>query len=131
MVTKYIPKNPDQPRKYTKRNAAGVKSELLALARDGHKRPHHNSYLGNRLEAYISVNRNYDEQFASQIKFIAPHWFPEFRTKKNKLLLLNMARSGQPIPEKNTTLRKQLNYYMLKGHSHDPVFAAEIRKYWN
>ena len=118
-------------RKYTPRNPANNKAELLTMAREGQKRPHHASYLGNRLEAYISVNRNYDEKFASEIRYTAPQWFPELRTKRNKAILLQMARSGQPMPTKDTELGKQLRLYILKGHSHDPIFTKEIRKYWN
>lgn len=118
------------PRKYTPRNPAQNKADLLALAKSGAARPLYKTYLGNRLDAYLCQNRNYDEQFASEIKFIAPHWFPELRSKRNKLMLLQMARTGQPMPAKDTYLGKQLRYYILKGHSFDPVFKEEIKKYW-
>ena len=118
--------------------AAENKKELLVRGRAGEPKPRHNgtelsvtgSKLGTVLTNYIYESSGcYDPVFAAEIREAAPHWFVN-TVAKNKETLLQMARTGEPRPNKETEkIGANLVSYISRSHgSYDPVFDSEIRR---
>ena len=114
------------------------KKELLARGRAGEPKPRHHgtelsvtgSKLGTVLTNYIYESSGcYDPVFTAEIREAAPHWFVN-TVAKNKETLLQMARAGEPRPNKETEkIGACLTSYISRSHgSYDPVFAAKIRR---
>lgn len=114
------------------RDGSREKKELfLKMAREGKPRPKWNTKLGKCLHNYLTRSvRTYDPEFEKQLKEIRPDWFVTCYdlAKQNKVILLEMARNGDPRPSRKTKLGKALSNYLSNGNCYDAEFAAEIRK---
>lgn len=111
-------------------NTANIKKEeLLELAKSGAIKPSYKTKLGNALSQYISKsNSSYDQEFAEQIKKIAPSWFINTANLK-KEELLELAKSGATKPSQKTKLGQALKTYILKSSSsYDQEFVEQIKK---
>lgn len=79
------------------------KQILLDMAKRDEPRPPQKTRLGQRLCAYTnSKSPCYDEKFTIKIKKIRPEWFVSVKERmtKNKELFLEMAKRGDPRPNK-------------------------------
>jgi len=121
------------PGLYRDRSRTPIKKreEVIKIALSGGKRPR------GKLGAYIvnavcKTSRTYDKEFDSEIRSLRPDWFDQKDThKKNKDLLLNLAKSSAEIQGK---YRGLLSNYVKKGRrNYDSTFREEIEKvrpYW-
>lgn len=104
------------------------KQRLLALAKQGSKRPPSNAPLAKVLGLYTSPGaHSYDREFTEAIKRIAPDWFHDSRMARNKGLLLELALQGAARPNKATRLGIALKHYIDRtGDSYDRQFTIRI-----
>jgi superfamily II DNA or RNA helicase len=116
---------------------AQKKSELLALAKHGQRRPRGNSknlrerQLSAALNCYLNKNRGtYDHAFDIEIHQLRPDWFNVVAEKKE--VLLSLAASGAPRPTRTTDskLSSALQGYTCKANvcNYDSVFDGKIRQ---
>lgn len=110
-------------------NPEEKKKSLIDMARRGEPKPHSKSLSGIWLSNYTRTSSSaYDPDFDRQIKQLAPEWFIDTVAEK-KVLLLEMARRGEPKPSRRTALGSALTEYMRRSRSsYDPDFDREIRK---
>jgi superfamily II DNA or RNA helicase len=112
-----------------KNNVTEKKKLLLAMAKNGDKRPHIKTPLGSALITYTTNTKSYDPDFDLQIRKLAPDWFREVVLAKKKEDLLAMARNGEERPRQDTPLGNVLgNYTRSTNCTYDPDFDQQIRK---
>ena len=117
--------------KYDKANQK--KQQLLEMARNGEEKPTAlKHYLGSVLGFYTnSKSQTYDPVFDKQIRQLRPDWFMSKSdiTNQNKEKLLEMAKGGEPRPNRKFSLGELFkNYTNLKSKSYDPFFVEKIKE---
>lgn len=107
-----------------------LKKRLLDLASNGAKKPaYRDNVLGRRLSDFTDkLGRYYDKEFTIIIKKLAPHWFVS-KTQKDKEILLETARSGQPRPviRRNSIGWRFYLFTNTKSKMFDSKFTNELR----
>ena len=106
------------------------KQKLLEMARNGDKKPSQKTHqLGWVLWAYTNPNNSmYDYEFDKQVRKLRPDWFINTVDEK-KQQLLDMARNGEPRPNKKHPLGAMLGHYTNPNNSmYDYEFDKQIRK---
>jgi len=109
------------------------KKELLGMAKRGEQRPKEdgeNHKIARSLGRYTNDNNKmYDPVFDAEIRRLVPSWFVD-TAAENKKLLIEMARRGEPRPNKHKEKLGILlqNYISKNVRGYDPVFDIEIRK---
>ena len=117
------------------------KDQLLALAKNGaHRPPSHASSMETRRLAmavtdFTGKGEWYDQEFADELKKLAPDWFKESRHAGFKAQLLELARTGKPRPtvySKNKderSIASLLSRFMRSSElNYDQEFTDELKK---
>jgi hypothetical protein len=112
-----------------KESMGAKKSQLLELARQGGKKPSKRTPIGGALRRYtLSVGGAYDREFDKEVRALRPEWFAERAEVANSAALLQLARSGGPIPRRGTALRNALYRRTCTSQSgYDREFDKKIR----
>ncbi len=103
------------------------KKELLEMAGNGEPRPSQKTPLGSVLSGYtVKSSSSCDPIFTKQIKKLRPDWFVSKaeKTKYKKLLLLTMAKKGEPRPDRKSPLGSAMNNYTFRN----PDFIKQLIK---
>jgi hypothetical protein len=113
-------------------SSARKKRQLLDMARRGEPRPKQKTTIGTAFGSYTRKKSPvHDPDFTKEIRGTAPSWFfsPTEKVARNKRLLLEMARRGDPRPSQKNPLGSSLNRYANGGgRCYDPAFAKNIRR---
>lgn len=106
------------------------KKLLLEMAKNGESRPIMKSSLGKSFYYFTQKkDKCYDEVFYKEIKLIRPDWFNN-SSDKNKKLLLEMAKNGEPRPISGQNPLGVLfcNYLNKNNVCYDENFAKQIKE---
>jgi hypothetical protein len=107
------------------------KEQLLEMARNGKPRPNKPNKLGVVLCSYTNKNSgSYDPEFTAKIRELRLDWFVSKSdiADEKKERLLEMARNGEPRPNKHNKLGVALCSYTTSGQSaYDSEFDIKVR----
>jgi hypothetical protein len=108
------------------------KQDLISMAKNGENRPGQKTKLGAVLCSYTNKSHgSYCPKFDKTIRKLRPDWFvlqtqiaDQVRQK-----LIKMAKNGEPRPNQNTKLGRDLcNYLSKSSFCYCPIFDKNIRK---
>ena len=117
---------------------AEAKQKLLDIAKNKKEKPKQGKLADSKEESYLrgaldrltkENSKYYDAEFANQLSKLSPHWFID-NVIENKKTLLQMAKNGEPRPNKRKNLLGNLllNYIRPTSSGYDAEFDKQIRK---